>query len=232
METELAAATNQAFKKAKAIYEEGAHSKSVATVTLSTAVKQSLKADTSVTGLSLDGKTEVAGRLYEDYSVGTTTIKVQYQTIDVQAKYVGCQVGARPEPNTVGCFAASGSLTIEGAGTHTYTYDPLTDNNNERTLQGFSLQAQAKMHECAYCPYVTYEKFYQYYGVFDYANQWILAAFDGGATSFGNGNANFRSYDFAGRAGKYLISRSPDEPFSKRKVPLTDLMPLPFPQRP
>jgi hypothetical protein len=36
-------------------------------------------------------------------------------------------------------------------------------------------------------------------GQFDYANQWVLAAFSGSSTSFSNGNANFGLYDFEGK---------------------------------
>lgn len=205
MEEQLALATDQAYATAKAIYTLGAHSKSVATVTLSKGLDKIVKADTMVSGKSEDG-TEIAGRMFEDAGVGATTVKIQYQTSDIQASYVGCQVGARPEPNTDGCFNASGSVTITGDGTYTYTYNPLTNNNNGRTLQGFSTQAEEKMHACANCPYVTYEKFYTYYGVFDYANQWVLAAFDGVATAFDNGNANFGSYGFDGRTGKHIQS--------------------------
>jgi hypothetical protein len=215
IESELAKSTNQAFNTAKAIFQEGAYSKSIATLTLSTALKQSVKADTHVTGLSLDSTNEVAGRIYEDYSSGATIIKVQYHVIDVQSKYVNCQVGAHPEPNTVGCFAPSGSISIEGAGSHSYTYAPLVDNNNGRTLQGFSLQAQEKMYECANCPYVTYEKFYQYYGVHDYANQWILAAFDGKETPFALGNMDFSASTFDGKAGKYLFHCFPPLEFGQ-----------------
>jgi hypothetical protein len=55
------------------------------------------------------------------------------------------------------------------------------------------------MHDCTNCPYTTFEKFYQYYGAFDYANQWVMAAFAGEPTNFANGNANFRQYEFTGR---------------------------------
>jgi hypothetical protein len=167
-----------------------------------------VKAGTVVTGSSLDGSDEVVGTIYEDYAIGASSIKVLYGVIDIQSKYVNCQVGAHPEPNTVGCFASSGTISIEGAGSHSYTYDVLVDNNNERTLQGFSLQAEEKMYQCSYCPYVTYEKFYQYYGVHDYGNQWILAAFDGKETAFGLGNANFAGYTFDGKSGKYLVQCS------------------------
>jgi hypothetical protein len=38
-------------------------------------------------------------------------------------------------------------------------------------------------------------------GAFDYANQWVLAAFAGSKTSFNNGDADFSLYDFEGRTG-------------------------------
>ena len=56
-----------------------------------------------------------------------------------------------------------------------------------------------KMFDCPTCPYKDYEKFRNYYDTFDYANQWVIAAFSGGKTSFKNGNADFSSYGFTGR---------------------------------
>lgn len=47
--------------------------------------------------------------------------------------------------------------------------------------------------------YVDFEKFYTYYGVYDYADQWVTAAFDGVRTQFTNGNANFGLYDVPGK---------------------------------
>lgn len=70
---------------------------------------------------------------------------------------------------------------------------------NGRTLAGFSKEAEEKMGKCANCPYVDYKKFYDYYGVYDYAHQWVLAAFSKGKTSFTNGNADFGVYGFDGR---------------------------------
>merc|ERR1712176_1682226 len=60
-----------------------------------------------------------------------------------------------------------------------YTYDPETNNVAKRTIQGFSTAAQKKMAECANCPYEMYDKFYQYYGQYDYGNQIVMAAFAG-----------------------------------------------------
>jgi hypothetical protein len=58
------------------------------------------------------------------------------------------------------------------------------------------------MYDCATCPYSDYEKFVEYYGAFDYADQWVLAAFESKNTDFKRGNANFAQYGFTGRAGK------------------------------
>jgi hypothetical protein len=88
-----------------------------------------------------------------------------------------------------------------GVGSLEYQYDPLRDNGNDRTLQGFSLQAEEKMWECKNCPYSTYQKFYEYYGEFDYANKWVLAAFDGSTTNFDNGNADFSVFGKSGLTG-------------------------------
>ena len=98
---------------------------------------------------------------------------------------------------------------MDTLGTYTYTYDPLKDNKNERTLQSFSTKAEELMWDCQFgsshsnCPYPTYSKFYQYYGVFDYGNQWIMAAFEKTQTKFSNGNADFSAYSDLGRVGTF-----------------------------
>lgn len=91
---------------------------------------------------------------------------------------------------------ANGTLTVEGVGSMGYRYDPLEKNGNARTLQGFSLQAEDKMSS-----YSTYKKFKEYYGEFDYANKWVLAAFDGSRTNFENGDADFTLYGKSGLTG-------------------------------
>lgn len=198
METQLALATSESFANAKDIYINGAHSRSLATITLGSALSGPVKADTPVTGKSTLGK-EVKGVIYEDYPAGTSVIQIQYEVNTIQSTWVGCRVGANPEPFTDGCLAESGEIIADGQ-TFNYTYDVLSNNDNGRTLQGFSLQAEERMYRCENCPYSTFEKFYKYYGVFDYANQWIMAAFDGKSTTFANGNADFSLYSEVGRA--------------------------------
>jgi hypothetical protein len=101
-------------------------------------------------------------------------------------------------------FAPNGTVEIDKIGAYKYSYDPLKRNFNDRTLKGFSTQAKKKMYECDGCPYSTYNKFYKYYGVFDYANEWILAAFKNDSTNFTKGNADFILYGMEGNAGAYF----------------------------
>lgn len=143
------------------IYTEGAFSKSIAKVQLSTPLTSNVAKDDQITGVNDDG-TQVVGKANANYVAGADVIEIQYQTLDVQENYVSCQVGANPNPNTVGCFEPSGTLSINGQGSFSYSYNPLTDNINGRTIQGFSTAAEEKMYRCPNCPYNTYSKFYDY----------------------------------------------------------------------
>lgn len=132
MEDQLALATDESYEAARRIFNEGGNSKSYATITLSTPLAVDVAEDDEIIGRSEDG-TQVAGKAYDPYTTGTSTINVFYETTDTQAEYVNCQVGALVETNLEGCFAASGTVTI-GDTDYEYTYDPATDNNNDRTM--------------------------------------------------------------------------------------------------
>jgi hypothetical protein len=84
-----------------------------------------------------------------------------------------------------------GSIDIHGVGTFNYTYNQHVDNKAARTLKGFSTEAESQMLQCGNCPYRTFDKFYRYYGEADYGDKFIIAAFNGTATSFQNGNNDF-----------------------------------------
>jgi len=198
MQTQLALGNEDGFGAALRLYTEGAHSKSVAVVTLTMPLQIDVAKGTSFMGVDADGN-QVAGKAYENNVAGATEVKVQYKTTDSQKDYVGCQVGASVNPNIERCFAASGSMTVNGSVEVMYQYDVLSNNINKRSIQGFSTAAQKKMGECTNCPYKMYEKFYNYYGAYDYADQIVLAAFSSGKTTFKNFNNDFGNYGFAGR---------------------------------
>jgi len=198
IEDQLAIGSEVSFEKARRVYEDGGHSKSVAVVKLDSPLTRGLGKSTIVSGKN-EGGTSVYGKLVDNYPNGISTIEIQYRTTDNQKTYVGCQVGGLPKPNLVGCFAPSGTLNIDGENIN-YTYEPRTQNINKRTFKKLSTTAEEKMFRCDNCPYKTFKKFREYYGFFDYADKWIDAAFDGTGTKMGRGNANFARYGFKGRA--------------------------------
>ncbi|CAB9527994.1 expressed unknown protein [Seminavis robusta] len=197
IEQQLAAGTDEGRASAKDIYTNGAYSKTYAVLQLSAPLTSEVQKGVEVTGKNANGD-EILGNVLDVAEEGDTTIRVQYKTSNVQATYSTCQVGASPDPVTTGCFAPSGDIKAGANDPFTYTYDVSTGNQNARTIQGFSLQAKAKMYECEKCPYDTYKKFYDYYGAFDYANQWVLAAFNNANIAFTNGGADFSKYQTEG----------------------------------
>lgn len=200
IESQLAYGTDQGRAKAMGVYTEGAFSKSYAEVKLTSPLQLDVGK-----GLELIGKTatgdEVRVTVLTAVKMGDNVLQLQYATTPIQEKYVNCQVGANPSPNTAGCLAPTGELKFESLGQVAYTYDPLKNNYNARTIQGFSLEAEQKMYKCAKCPYATYEKYYKYYKSFTYADDWVTAAFNKQPTPTGMSNgANFNIYGMEGTA--------------------------------
>ena len=186
IEDQLAIGSEVSFEKARRVYTDGGHSKSVAVVKLASPLTRGLAKSTIVSGKNEGGVT-IYGKLLDNYPNGISTIEIQYRTTDSQKTYVGCQVGGLSKPNLVGCFASSGTLNIDGTNLN-YTYDPRTQNVNKRSIRKLSTTAEEKMYRCDNCPYKTFKKFREYFGFFDYADKWIEAAFDGSGTKMGRGN--------------------------------------------
>lgn len=128
----MARGTAESFEAARAIYNEGGHSKSYAQVSLTTPLSKSIQKGDSIMGRNSDG-VEVQGKAYADYPSGTQIINVLYDTTDLQESYMNCQVGALVETNMVDCFANEGVFNIDGD-EYAYTYNMETDNKAARTM--------------------------------------------------------------------------------------------------
>jgi hypothetical protein len=107
-------------------------------------------------------------------------------------------------------LSATGNLQV-ASNSVPYEYTVETDNNNERTLQGFSESANTKMRPGSNPqePYfASFQMFFDYYGSFDYADQIITAGFENGNTNLANGNVNLQSsgVGFDAREGKEWMS--------------------------
>lgn len=181
--------------QASLLYNKGAHSKSYAYVTFTKGTGK-INKNTAFVGTTISGK-PITLLAYSDYDAGETEIKLRYATHHVQAEYPFCQVGANTEPVLHGCLTAFGTVTLDGikSAPLAYSYNPETDNKNGRTLAGFSTAAESKMAGCGpSCPYTDYEKYYDFYGEFDYGHQYVTAALEQKETNFTNGNVDFSTY--------------------------------------
>ena len=84
----------------------------------------------------------------------------------------------------------------------------MEDTRNGITLQGLSTNADADMSDSDGRFFKMMRRFNKYYGVPDYANKWVAAAFRNEATNFPNGNARFTGYDGEGTSGRFRWSFS------------------------
>lgn len=189
--------------KAFEIYKQGAHSKSYATVKLAQTTGKIAKG-TAFVGTSLEGK-PVRLTAYKDALAGSEEVKLQYDASFGEAR---CQVGSSTDPVLSGCLLALGTIQLDGIASTPleYSYDPMKDNVNGRTLAGFSLGAESKMGKCQACPYVDYQKFLDYYDAFDYGDQWVTAAFEGKGTNFKLGNVDFETFSETARNEAAIVA--------------------------
>jgi hypothetical protein len=190
MDAILTALDNLDYDEALEVYTEGGNSKSYSKLTVSGGIPSDIADGDEITGVDDNGDA-VVGEAYDDYSAGATEIGFLYHVGDTEMST--CRVGALDDPVTDGCLASTGDITVGG---ETIAYEA-SFNVNGRTLQGFSTGAEVKMYTCSIgCPYKTYSMFYDYYGDFDYADKWVLAAINKDKTKFssGNGDADFKNY--------------------------------------
>lgn len=68
---------------------------------------------------------------------------------------------------------------------YNYTYNIHLDNKSGRSLQTIAKEANS------FRGVNDYDLFAQYYGDYDYADRWVMAAADGGATNFKSGYVFF-----------------------------------------
>lgn len=183
------------FSQASRVYNEGAHSKSYASVILQESTGK-INANTAFVGTTIHGE-PITLYATDDTPAGETHIHLRYKTSKEHELY--CHVGSNPAPVLDGCLATVGTIQLEGIKSKPlpYTYDPISDNQNGRTLAGFSLKAEELMAKCENCPYRDYQKFLDYYGKVDYGHEFITAAFERRPTTFDNGNVDFGTYSLA-----------------------------------
>jgi len=189
------------FDKASKVYSQGGNSKSVAMLTLTQPLTESL-----AKGTSLDIAGTYNGKAYKTYAATSTVIGFQYDITEIYADNVDCKIGglygeARVE---TGCIeGGTGTISIAGGREIDYMDYVIDNNENERTIQGFSTSANEKFRpnkDLNEDFFSFYKPVVEYYGQADFSDQIVTAGLEGTNTDLTNGNVNLVGYDFSGRA--------------------------------
>jgi hypothetical protein len=204
MQVQLGFKTTASFQNAKKIYQEGGNSMTFAVLTLSAPLASPITKGTVITGQNAASQT-VTGTALEDALATATTLKMLYDVGLTQATHSTCKVGGLVTTMTTGCLKDSGTVTVNSV-VLSYTYVTTQNNDNGRTIQGFSTSADTKMRvNGAGSYYVDFQKAVSYYGTFDYGDKLISGAFDGASVTLNGKVFNFASYGFNGRDRKYCV---------------------------
>jgi hypothetical protein len=86
-----------------AVYKNGAHSDPVAEITFSDPLSKPIVVGDVVLGVTTGGVNQVKGTVVENYPKDSTVVRVEYDVNQIQESFVGCHVGANPNPQTEGC---------------------------------------------------------------------------------------------------------------------------------
>jgi hypothetical protein len=187
------------FDCAKAMYEDGAHSKSVSAIAISdaTGLPADIAQATRLMGMNANGTAVMVFVQGANATTGDMSMNVQY--VDE-----GCYVGANMVPVLTGCLAPTGNLTVDGGNvTFSYSYDPNT-TGNVYDIQGFTLSSEFRWVEGGNLT-TDFQKFVDFYGAETYADDIIMAALTGTSTDFPTGkNMDMSAVDETGRIGKWI----------------------------
>lgn len=167
------------FAAAEAIYQKGSHSKSMSNLTLAEPLTIDIPQGANLVGESTSGKMVQVFAQAQSYAPGATYILVQYKDED-------CYAGANPKPVVTGCLVARGNLTEETTGMSiAYQYEP-TSSYNLYSIQYFTKGTEFIFEKGGNFT-VDFQKFVDFYGSDNYADDIITAAFQGRSTNFSTG---------------------------------------------
>jgi len=211
------------LEKAESVFQNGKHSGPYAKLHLTKPLDHTIDLPKPIGSVYIDSYTDSdssSHKLYELNVVGVTDDSYQtpiHGTVQTAEPDRIFQTGKSDKILTVDyppgsscnadgirddCFAGpEGGAILQGYGAIDYTYDPVSDNKFRWTLSGYSQDEGERMYYCEHhggCGHFQeYEVFYNYYGILDYGNHWIEAAFASTSTDYtkdrrlANGNVDF-----------------------------------------
>lgn len=167
---QLSLETSASYTLAEQLYKEGAHSKSIAVLTLDHPLDRDVFKSSIVHGFSdvvpgFGDPQQVFGSLHHDAKIGDITLWIEYDVNAGQGLNIGCSVGVKPSTEINGCFASVGNINLPQLNvSYGYSYNVTRNNINDRTIQGLSTHPHKWMGNCKKCPGGHFRKFRRFYG--------------------------------------------------------------------
>ncbi|KAL3938262.1 MAG: hypothetical protein SGBAC_006785 [Bacillariaceae sp.] len=164
----------------------------------------------------MDGS-EIFGETFGKTGTNDTSLRIAYGNDVMVTGHTHCSVGGNPSPIVEGCLQSEGNITIDDQIFH-YMYNVSQSNHNDHTLIDLSTHAKSRMWSCSHCPFDDYQKYYNYYGEFDYADRILQTAFRGEEMKLDNGNMDLGYYSKYGMK-VCLVYRMNDNAFLTETIP-------------
>lgn len=189
------------LEQARKIYENGMHSGSYASLTLTKSPDHSVDLPDPVksyysNSISYDPnhhniyELQVFG-MNEEYDKQVKGIvRTSSDSLDSSSLQVWYPEDSKcmEKGNTDECFAKEGGIVVKGYGALDYTYDLNKDNKYAVSLKGYSEEEGIRMYYCEHhggCDHFSeYQHYFDFYGTLDYGNVWIESAFTNTKTDF------------------------------------------------
>eukprot|EP00527_Entomoneis_sp_CCMP2396_P008844 CAMPEP_0198142246 /NCGR_PEP_ID=MMETSP1443-20131203/5090_1 /TAXON_ID=186043 /ORGANISM="Entomoneis sp., Strain CCMP2396" /LENGTH=560 /DNA_ID=CAMNT_0043805215 /DNA_START=40 /DNA_END=1722 /DNA_ORIENTATION=+ len=172
------------FALARDIYENGGYSAPHALLNVVDGIPYNIPDGAVLTGTSLNGNPTTVTVLNGPYLKGDSPIRVEHSNT---AKSI-CQRASLPNAVTDACLVEGGTLSWSGhTKTISYLYSTTTDIKSDHNIRNFSVNAKSKFKvngnsNVGY--YKDFQKFFDYFGTPDFADQIAVGAFEGNIVEF------------------------------------------------
>ena len=201
----LLAETEDAFLQAQDIYIHGGYSAPHAVLHMPDGgLPFNMEDETELSGTTKSGKPTTVTVIGGPYKEGDSPIKVEHRQSNPVCRRTGL-----PNPNDSACLVEDGILTQAGhAKTISYKYSTEGGIHSDHTLRNLSVNAKSKfkVHGNNHVPYYKdFQKYVDYFGVPDFGDKIVTAAFEGTVAEFPKQNLKFDFSILTMRARRSII---------------------------
>uniref|UniRef100_A0A6U2WPC8 Uncharacterized protein n=1 Tax=Entomoneis paludosa TaxID=265537 RepID=A0A6U2WPC8_9STRA len=192
------------FLMARSIYEHGGNSLPHATLSIKSGLPFNVEEGSILQGTGINGKPTTVKVERSSFAKGDTHLRVIFESQNPVCRRPGI-----PNSDTGGCLEETGTLSLEGKPeTISYSYSTANDIKSDHTIRNFSINAKSKFkaHGSTHGAFFKdFQKYVDYFGVPDFGDKIISAAFDKSSVSFDDRSLVLEFGNFSPRARRSLI---------------------------